>query len=289
MNRTFEENDKVIFIREYNEAENPYCLNDILEFLRPMKTELQTKLDAKRKYFRYKKLGGRNPVSLEYIRVPGPGNAFGSVYQMRVSTKNLNLVNQMIEHVLASDKKMFAIVFDKNFSVIKTGDGWNNTLTKPRIIDIKKTYIDVRRIEFSHDKLFHLSSDIHKANGISIKDDKSDMSFSYMNDFHLDKEFSYWELFECLDCRQYEDKLIETNINKKCNHMFVPISEESENEANRALANFNSAVICRCKDCLRYFIRPASEVAYYESKNLEIPKRCLICRDIHEKYFKEND
>lgn len=285
MNKTFEEDDKVIIIREYNEAENPHCLNDILEFLRAMKNGLQTKLDAKRKYFRYKKLGGRNPTSLEYIRVPGPGNASGSVYQMRVSTKNLNLVNQMIEHVLASDKKMFAIVFDKNFSVIKTGDEWNNVLTKPRIIDIKKTYIDVRRIEFSHNKLFHLS-DIHKANGISIKDDETNISFSYMNDFHLDKAFNYWELFGCLDCKEYEDKLIETNMNKKCNHMFVPISKESENEANRALAKFNS-VIYRCKDCLRYFLRPASEIEYYESKDLELPKRCLVCREIHEKYEKE--
>jgi hypothetical protein len=282
MNKTFEEDDKVIIIREYNEAENPHCLNDILEFLRAMKNELQTKLDTKRKYFRDKKLEVRHPSGLEYIRVPGPGDASESVYHMRVSTKNLNLVNQMIEHVLASDKKMFAVVFDKDFSVIRIGDKWNNVLTKPRIVDIKKTYIDVRRIEFSHDKLFHLS-DIHKANGISIKDDKTDTSFSYMNDFHLDKEFNYWELFGCLDCKEYEDKLIETNMNKKCNHMFVPISKESENEANRALAKFNS-IICRCKDCLRYFLRPASEIKYYESKDLELPRRCLVCREIHEKY-----
>lgn len=289
MNKTFEEDDKVIIIREYNEAENPHCLNDILEFLRPMKNELQTKLDAKRKYFRYKKLGGRNPTSLEYIRVPGPGNASGSVYQMRVSTKNLNLVNQMIEHVLASDKKMFAIVFDKNFSVIKTGDGWNNTLTKPRIIDIKKTYIDVRRIEFSHDKLFHLSSDIHKANAISIIDDKTAISFSYMNDFHLDEEFNFWKLFGCLDCKYQDSKLIEMNTNKKCNHMFVPISEESENEVNQVLAGFN-LLFARCKGCSRYFIRHYNEIEFHWNKTRSfeyLTKQCPRCRE-RDKYKKED-
>lgn len=137
MNKTFEKDDKVIIIREYGEAENPHCFNDMLEFLYAMKDELQTKVDVIRNYFRYGKLGGWNPSSLEYIRVPG--DIVGSVYQMSASTKNLNLVNQMIEHVLASDKKMFAVVFDKNFSV---GRKWNNTLMNPRIIDIEKRSTD---------------------------------------------------------------------------------------------------------------------------------------------------
>lgn len=257
----------------------------MLEFLYAMRNQVRTKKRNLIKYYCTEhKLGDRCAERLKYVSIP-----YLIGYQIRVSRKNLNHINQMIKHVLASDKKMFAVVFDKNFSVVKTDHGgYGNPVTNPHIIDVKKTYIDVRRIEFSHGNLFHLSSDIHKANGISIIDDKTATSFSYMNDFHLDEEFNFWKLFGCVDCRYQDSNLIEMNINKKCNHLFVPISEESENEVNQVLAGFN-LLLGRCKDCSRYFIRHYNEIEFHWNKSRNfghLRKQCPRCRE-RDKYKKE--
>ena len=49
------------------------------------------------------------------------------------------------------------------------------------------------------------------------------------------------------------------------------------------LRKSNDFLVKTCKDCSNYFILPASEVNWFEVRNLKLPCRCTTCRKKRKK------
>lgn len=73
--------------------------------------------------------------------------------------------------------------------------------------------------------------------------------------------------------------LVDTDDGHTCDnyHFFDDLED-----INREIGQGETEVV-KCKDCGRYFILPRSEKEWFEDRDLNVPRRCVPCRNKRKK------